>query len=101
MGEGIVIKNLDGKYESRRSNFWRKLKLWNETTIILQSYTENPAGIRCETADGIAIQVAGHNQTEVRKAINERGSCEVYIQYLTKTANGKYRFPSYRGVKNG
>jgi len=96
--EGIVIKNMNSPYESRRSANWLKLKFFQETTIIVTKYTTNPAGIRCETNDGIAIQVSGSQHKEVKQAIDEKGGCIVNIQYLTKTETGKYRFPSFRGV---
>jgi hypothetical protein len=64
----------------------------------LTKYTPNPAGIRCETDSGIAIQVAGEQHKEVKELLDSKGRCEVFIQYLTKTKDEKYRFPSFRGI---
>lgn len=99
-GEGIMIKSLNGYYENKRSYNWLKCKRFKETTIILQSYTPNNAGIRCETAEGVAVQIAGEQSIEVKQILDKGEKAEVFIQYLgDKTENGKYRFISYRGLK--
>ena len=36
---------------------------------------------------------------EVRKAIQEHGYCDITIQYLEKTKEGRLRFPSFKEVK--
>ena len=101
-GEGIVIKDLRCPYEHRRSPSWVKCKFFKEATIILTKYTENPAGIRAETEDGIAVQIAGEQHKKVKEILDSKKSCEIFIQYLSKNeATGKYRFPSYRGLVNG
>ena len=96
--EGIIIKNMQGKYESRRSKSWLKLKLWNETTLFLTSYTPNNAGFRCEDNLNNAVQVSGRQSLEVVNKIKDTGFAEVIIQYLTKTENDRFRFISYRGL---
>ncbi|HEY0090449.1 MAG TPA: RNA ligase family protein [Candidatus Lokiarchaeia archaeon] len=98
--EGIIIKEMNSKYESRRSKKWLKLKLWNETSLILTSYTPNNAGFRCEDNLKNAVQISGKQSFKVVNEIRNKGSCEVIIQYLTKTERGKFRFPSFRGLKN-
>lgn len=97
--EGIVIKNMDSAYQSRRSYDWLKCKNFKETELTLISYTENNAGIRCEDKEGIAVQVAGEQHRAVKKRIDEVGFCKVTIQYLEKTKENKFRFPSFRGLK--
>ena len=98
-GEGIVVKNMEGEYESRRSRNWFKYKLFKETTITITSYTENNAGIRVTDEKGfIACQIAGFQSREVKELIDKRGYCNINIQYLSKSNEGKYRFPSYRGI---
>jgi ATP-dependent DNA ligase len=97
--EGIVIKNMNSAYENRRSFNWLKLKLFKETEIKAIKYTENPAGIRVEDSEGIAVQIAGEQHKEVKKRIDENSYCEIIVQYLEKTQDNKLRFPSYRGLK--
>ena len=46
-------------------------------------------------------QVAGYNADEVKAVMKEKGSCEINVQYLTISKEGRMRFPSYRGVVNG
>jgi len=97
--EGIVIKNMDARYEPRRSHNWLKLKLWKEAEIEICSYTINNAGIRTEDKQGNAVQVSGNQSGEVKTLLDTQGFCTIYVQYLEKTVNGKMRFPSYRGLK--
>lgn len=100
-GEGIVIKNMNGVYESKRSKNWIKHKLFKETTITITGFTENNAGIRATDKDNfIVCQIAGEQSLKVKEIINKKGSCEVYIQYLSKSQEGKFRFPSFRGIKD-
>jgi len=97
--EGIVVKDLNGKYMcGKRHDNWKKLKFWLETDIIVTSYTENPSGIRVETSDGnIACQIAGEQHKEVKEILDEKGQVEITIQYLSKNEEtGKFRFPSFK-----
>lgn len=99
--EGIIVKNLNGKYEGRRSENWKKLKFFQETTLIVTSYKSNPKGIRVEDDKGNACQIAGEQHNEVKDKIDSTGQAEIYIQYLTKNADThRYRFPSFRGLVN-
>lgn len=97
--EGIIIKNMNSYYESRRSKDWLKLKFFKEGSIFATKYTDNPAGIRIEDDDGNAIQVSGSQAEEVAQKIDKTKRVEVYVQYLEKTEKGKMRFPSFRGIK--
>lgn len=98
--EGIVVKDMNGIYENKRSKNWKKLKLFKEAVITFQKYEENPAGITLENSEGVRCLVAGEQSKEVKARIDLNGSVEIYIQYLgDKTENGKYRFISFRGLK--
>ena len=97
--EGIVVKNMDAPYESRRSHNWLKLKLWKETEINICAYTSNNAGIRVEDKQENAVQISGGQSQEVKSLLDTQGYCTIYVQYLEKTVTGKMRFPSYRGLK--
>jgi len=98
-GEGIVIKNINSFYESRRSKNCLKYKLFQETTITITGFTENPSGIRATDKDEfIAVQISGLQSEEVKQKILAEGKADINIQYLTKSEEGKYRFPSFRGL---
>jgi bifunctional non-homologous end joining protein LigD len=96
--EGIIVKDMEARYEGRRSHAWLKLKLWKEATITITTYTVNNAGIRAETADGIAVQIAGGQSLEVKQKLDAGEEVSIYIQYLEKTKENKFRFISYRGM---
>jgi ATP-dependent DNA ligase len=97
--EGIIVKNMDARYESRRSHNWLKLKLWKEAEIEITSYAINNAGIRAEDKDGNAVQIAGSQSEPIKTLLNTQGRCTIYVQYLEKTVKGRMRFPSFRGLK--
>jgi len=96
--EGIIVKDMEGRYESRRSRLWLKLKLWKEDIITINRYTTNNAGIRAETKDGIAVQISGVQSLEVKQKLDAGKEVDIYIQYLEKTKENKFRFISYRGM---
>ena len=96
--EGIIGKDLNGKYESRRSENWLKIKFFKETTFTAISYTPNPKGIRVEDSLGRSCQIAGQQHEEVKEILDSVGSVEINIQYLSQASNGNFRFPSYRGI---
>jgi ATP-dependent DNA ligase len=98
--EGIVIKNLSSSYSvGRNYSNWYKLKFFKEDEFIAVSYTENPKGIRVENKEGNAIQVSHKDKDKIKEMIDKDRKAVIYIQYLTKSKDGKYRFPSYRGLK--
>lgn len=97
--EGIVIKDMNGIYESKRSKNWLKCKFFKETTIELISYTQNSAGIRCEDIKQNAVQISGRQHLAVKELLDKGLNVEVEIQYLEVTKDGRFRFPSYRGIK--
>lgn len=96
--EGIIIKDMNSCYQNKRADSWKKLKFFLEKQIRVIRYSENPKGIRAETEDGIAVQIAGEQHKEVKKKIDEEGYCEIDIQYLSETENKMLRFPSFRNI---
>jgi ATP-dependent DNA ligase len=96
--EGLVVKNLNGKYDcNKRSDNWKKLKFFNEIDIIVTKYTQNPKGIRVEDDEGNACQIAGEQHKEVKDLIDNEGKAEITIQYLSQNEETKrYRFPSFK-----
>jgi ATP-dependent DNA ligase len=96
--EGIVIKDMEGVYENKRSKNWYKHKLFKEITITITGFTDNPAGIRATANDGTALQIAGHHSDEVKAVMKDKGYATIIVQYLEKTKEDKLRFPSFRGI---
>ena len=96
--EGIIVKDLNATYQHKRSNAWRKCKFFLETTIKICSYTENNKGIRAEDGIGNVVQIAGEQCNEVKQLLQSQKEVEIHLQYLEKTAEGRFRFPSYRGL---
>ena len=101
--EGIMVKDLNGLYESKRTDNMLKVKFWCEVDIIFDKYIPNPSGIKVISKDGlIHLQVAGQQQSlKVKEIIDNKGYCEITIQYLTKNEQtGKVRFPSFKRITN-
>jgi ATP-dependent DNA ligase len=97
--EGIVIKDMLSVYEGRRSRSWLKLKLFKQADMRAVRYTINNAGLRLEDEGLNAVQCSGNQSDEVKRAIDEKGWCDIVIQYLEKTKDNRYRFISFVGVK--
>lgn len=94
--EGIVIKYMPSIYEGKRSKYWIKMKLFKETPFKAISYTINNAGIRVEDNLQNACQISGQQHIEVRNEIDDKGFCDIVIQYLEKTKDERYRFISFK-----
>jgi ATP-dependent DNA ligase len=97
--EGIIIKRLNSSYEGRRSSEWKKCKFFCEATITITKYEINPKGITGEDDKGNRVAILGEQSQEVKYLLDTNGSVEITIQFLEITDEGKYRFPSYRGLK--
>jgi len=97
--DGIIVKDMTATYHGDRNDNWRKCKFFEEENIKVIKYTENPKGIRAEDDKGNAVQIAGEQSKEVKEAINKNGFAEIIIQFLEKTEDNRYRFPSFRGLK--
>lgn len=96
--EGVVVKALNMPYLHKRSRAFLKCKFFEETTIKICRYTENPKGIRAEDDEGNALQIAGSQCEEVKRLLDTQKEVEINIQFLEKTIEGRYRFISYRGL---
>ena len=99
--EGIVLKAISSNYENGRSKSWLKLKFFKLADIKAVSYEINNSGIRVEDDKENACQVSGNQHIKVKEEIDNKGFCEIIVQYLEKTKNNKLRFISYKGLKNG
>lgn len=96
--EGIVVKDLTGTYEHRRSKNWLKCKFMKEIDLKMNKYTINPMGIRIENDKEIAVQVAGEISKEVKEIIDTKGEVTITMKYLSETDKGKYRFCSFKKI---
>jgi ATP-dependent DNA ligase len=95
--EGIIIKNINGFYEcGKRSDFWVKVKFFKEEVFTAINYEENPKGIKVIDKLGRSVQISGEQHKEVKDILEQKGEVDIEIQYLTKSSNGNYRFPSYK-----
>ena len=94
--EGIILKEVNSLYlEGKRSSLWRKVKDLKEVDIRISSYGVNPAGIRVESDEGIAIQVSGFNAPPVKSIMDRDGEAIITVRHLGVTASGKLRQPTY------
>lgn len=98
--EGIIIKKLDSKYEGRRTWNWIKIKAIKSKDLMVNKYSINPAGIRAETNEGLAVQISGSNSQLVKKQIDETGSCKIEVNYLNVTNEGKLRQIVFKDLKD-
>lgn len=94
--EGIIMKDINSKYEGERSSKWLKVKIWNEVVLEFDRYEENNKGITLENGDGIRVAVLGNQSKGVADRIDKNGSVKAEIQYLEKTKNNKYRKISFK-----
>ena len=96
--EGVVLKHLTSDYESCRSGYWLKYKFFEEGQLEVIKYEINPRGITCEDKDGNRVAVLGEQSKEVIGEIDKNKKALVNIQFLERTKEGRYRFPSFRGL---
>lgn len=97
--EGIIIKNLNGKYEEKRSWNWIKIKKEVTRDILVDKYTLNSAGIRAE-GEGLAVQITGSNSQIVKNKIDTTGSCKIEVKGLEITENNKIRQIVFKDIKD-
>ena len=98
--EGLILKDRYSKYfMNTRSHYWLKLKNFKEAVMEFSLYEDQPAGIVLKTPeDKIRVTVNGRQAEEVKRIIEEQGKVKVVVQYLSKTEEGKLRFPSFKEV---
>lgn len=96
--EGIVLKRKDSNYECRRSQNWRKVKLFKEVEHTFTKFEEHPKGITIEDGDGRRVVVNGRQADEVKKELQEKGTVRAEIQFLPQKESTAWRFPSFRGI---
>jgi len=94
--EGLVLKNKHSVYENRRSNSWRKLKLWKDCEAEFTKMTEHGKGVRLETADGKSVTVNGMQANEVKKIFGRDGKVRGEVQYMRQETGDAWRMPTWK-----
>lgn len=97
--EGLVAKHRASPYLQRRSPYWKKIKYEKTADVTVTSYTVNNAGIRVANDSGFGCQASGYHAPLLKQIIDTEGFAVIEIKYLNLTPNGKYRMPTYKGVK--
>ena len=97
--EGIIIKDLESRYEYKRSKSWLKCKFFKTTELHLQNYTINNSGIRAVDSNNNVVQIAGQQHKEVKERLDQNKECCVVVQYLELTKKGRLRNPSFVKLK--
>lgn len=98
--EGIIIKNPLSDYkENHRSPNWLKIKLKKSKDIKFIKFEENPAGIRVEDKNGIAIQCAGINGKVVKEEFQKKGYAIIEVEFLEEFESGSLRQPVFKELK--
>lgn len=96
--EGIVVKKDTSVYEvGKRSELWKKCKVWSEKKHTFVAYEEHERGVTLVDGDGRRLVVNGADARVVKRCVDEKGKVVVVVQFLEQE-NGVWRFPSFRGV---
>jgi ATP-dependent DNA ligase len=94
--EGIILKLKDSTYEFRRSFAWLKRKTWHYEELTFYKYQNNPNGsITVENNDGDRCLVSGKDVDRIKTEIDTNKKVDIFIKYLEKTKDGRYRFIHY------
>jgi len=95
--EGLILKRPNSLYEERRSPSWLKLKYFKEMECDFDLWEEHPKGILVKSPDDkLRVNIAGHSGDKARRHLREAGKVAIVVQYLSKTKEGKLRFPSFK-----
>jgi hypothetical protein len=95
--EGLVAKEPSGIYMScRRSTQWFKVKNFKETILSVKAVEPNPRGVTLITTEGHRIGCNGAQAEPVKRAVSERGTVRVEVQYLNKLPSGALRMPTFK-----
>ena len=90
--EGIVIKDMNSKYEGRRSKSWLKLKLKQEKVIEFSKYERNNKGLRLSDDLDNAVQCSRVDLVEkIIKEIDTKGKISIECECLEIFDTGKMR----------
>lgn len=109
--EGIIIKNINGLYEKKRSKNWIKMKAINTASLKVIDYYEGKnkysgmiGGFIAETKDGIKVEIgSGLLDSERSKDPNKFIGKIIEIEYneIQKDQEGKQFFflPIYKSIR--
>ncbi len=112
-GEGLILKNPDGKYEFKRSKYWLKLKSIYRTTLeVVDTYLGKPGskyegivgGLVCQTSDGILLSAGSGISDDDRLTFTDKSTIlgkfvEVAFTDVAFSDEGEayLDFPRYKG----
>lgn len=97
--EGIVIKDLNGIYESKRSNLWLKLKLKIERVVNFNIYEVNNKGLRLSDEKDNAVQMSQLDLVKIiKKEIDENGFIKCEVECMEIFDSGKMRQPVFKRI---
>ena len=98
--EGLILKKsnwtINGYQQGVRSDSWLKKKYIKEVELEFDSYEKNPKGLTLIDKNGVRVACLGEQSTEVKRRLDTEGKITATIRYLEKTANNKYRQPSFK-----
>jgi ATP-dependent DNA ligase len=95
--EGVVIKRVESPYVCGRSDHWRKVKRWSETTHTFTVLERHSAGVRLSDGEGRSVTVNGAQAAEVERVFATHARVSGTVQFLAQES-GAWRFPSWRGL---
>lgn len=96
-GEGIVIKDMNGLYEGKRSKLWFKHKLRLERFITFSIYGINNKGLRLSDEKDNAIQMSQMElKDEIINRIERDGYVKCEVECLGVFESGKMRQPTFK-----
>ena len=97
--EGIVIKDMNAPYESRRSKNWLKLKLKTEKVVEFSKYETNNKGLRLSDEQDNAIQMSRIDLiSRIVNEIKTKGKIAIECECLEIFDTGKMRQPVFKRI---
>jgi len=96
--EGIIIKNINSRYEERRSEKWLKIKHTKERDILFTDYETHPKGLTLKNDEGIRVACNGYQSQAVKEKLDREHRILITINYLEETRNGMYRQPVFAKI---
>lgn len=108
--EGIIVKNLEGKYEFG-ARIWEKLKNVKEADILFNEYEINNKGIKLiktikDADDEIDVNIDKKPLTvqcskdipNIQSIIDRKGSIRISVRYLNITSENRLRMPVFAKI---
>ena len=95
--EGVVAKNRKRRYIGGRNTNYIKIKNFKDIILEFNDYDVTKTGITLKSADNkTRVACNGLQSNEVRSILDKKGRVEVEMQYLFRSAEGKYYQPTFK-----